>query len=642
MTDDAASTHQQPAHGPAPAGLRAVQQTRLRKVLGTILAVLLGMSLMYGVVGTCKTAISLLVASVLLLPSFVFNRHQRVHLAADWMLWTLTISIGILAINGQGLRDTALLAYPGLLVFAIMLWRNRTMLALLLGQVAIVCLVWWLDASGLYPSKVAAAAATQIIDIAAVVGLTAFASWLIASDQRKYLHALAQENARVLQTLEKLEYSIRHDVLTGLPNRKLASEALENLCNPSATRHSPAAVMLVNLDFFKSINESLGTRTGDDFLVTLAHRLTTALLPHEQLFRTGSDEFLVIRSEVANDSLAAERAIDWLTHIASPVRLSGVDISITASIGLIMFPADGNTSKELLMRADMAMQRAKEAGRNTVCRFDGVKGQEVDHLNMLADMRRGLQEGQFELHYQPKFDLHAHALCGAEALLRWKHPSRGNVPPVTFIPLAEKSGLIAELGNWVIHSACQQMQQWRHAGLAVPPVAVNVSMVQFRKGDLKDVVYSALEAANVPGHLLELELTESLLSDSHAVVQATLEHIRRMGVSLAIDDFGTGYSNLGYLKQFEIQTLKIDQSFVRKLGTVQHDQAIVKAIVNIAAQLGLNTVAEGVESADVADTLRQLGCHTGQGYLWSPALPADAFAQRFLAPGAPHQTGAAT
>jgi len=184
----------------------------------------------------------------------------------------------------------------------------------------------------------------------------------------------------------------------------------------------------------------------------------------------------------------------------------------------------------------MAMQRAKEAGRNTVCRFEGVKGQEVDHLNMLADMRRGLQAGQFELHYQPKFDLHTNALCGAEALLRWKHPNRGNVPPATFIPLAEKSGLIAELGNWVIHSACQQMQQWRHAGLAVPPVAVNVSMVQFRKGDLKDVVYSALQAADLPGHLLELELTESLLSDSHAVVQTTLEHIRRMGVSLAIDD----------------------------------------------------------------------------------------------------------
>lgn len=642
MTDDAASTHQQPAHGPAPAGLRAVQQTRLRKVLGTILAVLLGMSLMYCIVGTYKTAISLLVASLLLLPSFVFNQRQRVHLAADWMLWTLTISIGILAINGQGLRDTALLAYPGLLVFAIMLWRNRTMLALLLGQVAIVCLVWWLDASGLYPSKVAAAAATQIIDIAAVVGMTAYASWLIATDQRNYLHAIVKENERVSDALAKLEHAIRHDGLTGLPNRKLASEALEALCNPSATRDCPAAIMLINLDFFKSINESLGTRTGDDFLVTLAEHLTAILLPSEALFRTGSDEFLVIRSEVDDARLATARASEWLTHIARPIRLSGVDISITASVGLIMFPADGNTSKELLMRADMAMQQAKEAGRNTVCLFDGVKGQEIDHLNMLADMRRGLQEGQFELHYQPKFDLHTHALCGAEALLRWKHPSRGNVSPATFIPLAEKSGLITELGNWVILSACQQMRHWRQAGMPVPTVAVNVSMVQFRKGDLKDVVYSALQATDLPGHLLELELTESLLSDSHAVVQTTLEHIRRMGVSLAIDDFGTGYSNLGYLKQFEIQTLKIDQSFVRKLGTVQHDQAIVKAIVNIAAQLGLNTVAEGVESADVADTLRQLGCHTGQGYLWSPALPADAFAHRFLTSGAPHQTGAGT
>jgi diguanylate cyclase (GGDEF)-like protein len=640
--DAATHTHHPPAGSDVPTGLLAVQQARLRKVLSTILVVLLGMSLMYGLVGTYRTAISLLIASVLLVPSFVFNRHQRVHLAADWMLWALTIAIGILAINGQGLRDSALLGYPGLLVFAIMLWRNRTMLGLLSGQVLMVCLVWWLDASGLYTSKVAPAAATQIIDIAAVVGLTAFASWLIASDQRKYLHALAQENTRVLQTLEKLEYSIRHDVLTGLPNRKLASEALENLCNPSSPRQCPAAVMLINLDYFKSINESLGTRTGDEFLLTLARRLSATLLDNEQLFRTGSDEFLVIRSEVSDDGIAAKRATDWLTHIASPIRLSGVDISITASIGLIMFPADGNTTKELLMRADMAMQRAKEAGRNTVCRFDGIKGQEVDHLNMLADMRRGLQEGQFELHYQPKFDLHTQALCGAEALLRWKHSIRGNVPPVTFIPLAEKSGLIVELGSWVIHSACQQMQQWRQAGLDVPPVAVNVSMVQFRKGDLKDVVYGALQATDLPGHLLELELTESLLSDSHAVVQTTLEHIRRMGVSLAIDDFGTGYSNLGYLKQFEIQTLKIDQSFVRKLGTVQHDQAIVKAIVNIAAQLGLKAVAEGVESTDVADTLRQLGCHTGQGYLWSPALPADAFAQRFLTPGAQHQTGAGT
>lgn len=630
MTDDSPLTNQRPAHDLAPAGLRAVQQTRLRKVLATILVVLMGMSLVYGIVGTHATAISLLVASVLLLPSFVFNQRQRVQLAADWMLWVLTVAIGILALNGQGLRDTALLAYPGLLVFAIMLWRNRTMLALLAGQVSIVCLVWWLDATGVYPSKLAAAAATQILDIAAIVGLTAYASWLIASDQRSYLRALTLENERVSHTLAQLEHSTRHDLLTGLPNRKLANEALDNLCNTSATRDLPAAVMLINLDGFKSINESLGTRTGDDFLVALAQRLSATQEPAEQLFRTGSDEFLIIRHDLADETQAGARANVWLTNIAQPIRLSGVDISITASIGLILFPNDGNTPKELLMRADMAMQRAKEAGRNTVRRFQGNTGQEVDHLNMLADMRRGLQTGQFELHFQPKFNLECRTLCGAEALLRWKHPERGNVSPATFIPLAEKSGLIADLGKWVIETTCRQMMDWQQAGLAVCPVAVNVSMVQFRKGDLQDVVFNALHSAGLPGHLLELELTESLLTDSHTAVQATLENIRRLGVSLAIDDFGTGYSNLGYLKQFEIQTLKIDQSFVRKLGAVQHDQAIVKAIVNIASQLGLSTVAEGVETPDIADMLHTLGCEHGQGYLWSPALPPDEFAQRFL------------
>jgi len=614
----------------APDGLRALQRTRLRKVLTTILVVLLTLSLVYGLVGTRATALSLLLASAALLPSLWFNRQKRVPLAADWMLWTLNLAIGLLALNGQGLRDTALLAYPGLLVFAIMLWRNRTMLALLAGQVVIVCLIWWLDAAGHFPSKVAAAAATQILDIAAIVGLTAFASWLIATDLRSYLQALAQENQRVTQALAQLEHSTRHDVLTGLPNRKLANEALDKLCQPSGHTGGPAAVMLINLDGFKSINESLGIRTGDDFLATLAQRLNTSRQTDEQLFRTGSDEFLIIRHPIADEGESGARAIAWLTDIAQPIRLSGVDISITASIGLIFFPADGNTPKELMMRADMAMQRAKEAGRNTVCRFQGHTGQAIDHLNMLADMRRGLQTGQFKLHYQPKFNLETRALCGAEALLRWQSPERGNVSPATFIPLAEKSGLIADLGKWVIETACQQMQLWRQAGLDACPVAVNVSMVQFRKGDLQDVVFHALHSNGLPGQWLELELTESLLTDSHTTVQVTLEHIRRMGVSLAIDDFGTGYSNLGYLKQFEIQTLKIDQSFVRKLGSVQHDQAIVKAIVNIANELGLSTVAEGVETEEIADLLHGIGCRKGQGYLWSPALPPDEFAQRFL------------
>lgn len=613
------------------AGLGAIRQARQQRVLGAVLVVLLCMSLAYGWVGSRMTAWSLFAASVMLLPSYEFNRHGKVYLAADWMLWVLLFAIGALALNGQGLRDTALLAYPGLLVFAIMLWRNRTMMALLVGQLGVVGLIWWLDASGVFPSRVTPSRAMQIVDIGVIIGLTAYASLLIATDQRKYLLALAQENTRVTQALAQLDHSTRHDVLTGLPNRRSATAALQALCQYEGARQLPAAVTLVNLDHFKSVNESLGPQVGDDYLVSLSRRLQGVLVPGEAIFRIGSDEFLMLSQQVAGVAQALERGADWTQQVALPINQSGVDISITASAGLALFPMDGSTPKELLMHADMAMLRAKEAGRNTVRRFDGAMGQETDHLKMLADLRKALQDGGFALHYQPKIDLRTGALCGAEALLRWRHETRGFVSPAVFVPLAEKSGFIAELGTWVLQAACRQVSDWLRAGWCVPPVAVNVSMVQFRKGDLDERVSQALAAVNLQGPQIELELTESLLSDSHGAVQATLARIRRLGVTLAIDDFGTGYSNLGYLKQFEIQTLKIDQSFVRRLGTAQQDQAIVKAIVNMASQLGLKTVAEGVESAEVAAALQAFGCDIGQGYLWSPALPAADFAARYLA-----------
>ena len=607
----------------------------MRTVVLAVLGVLLALSLMFGLAGRQLVTLNLLVASLSLLVAFEFTRRRRVDLAADWLLWTLTVSVGVLAATGYGLRDTALLAYPGLLVYAVMLWRDRTMLALLAGQMALVIGIGFTH-EGLPDAGPGVAGPILILPIAAVLGLTAFASSHIAKDQRQYLQALATENARVTQALAQVEHSLRHDVLTQLPNRRSASEALQSLCAPATRRTLPGAVVLLNLDQFKSINESLGPQVGDDFLVALSTRLQQQRTEHEELFRIGSDEFLVILHRVDDPVMSTNRAYEraraWLDLVARPVNLSGVEISITASAGLALFPADGNSPKELLMHADTAMQRAKESGRNTVRRFDGQQGQEADHLSLLVDMREALRSGEFQLFYQPKFHLRSGKLCGAEALLRWHHPVRGSVPPSTFIPLAEKSGLITELGTWVIRTACQQLQHWQQAGLPACPVAVNVSMVQFRKGNLQDVVHEALGAAGLQGGLLELELTESLLSDSHAVVQATLEGVRRMGVSLAIDDFGTGYSNLGYLKQFEIQTLKIDQSFIRRLDARQADLAIVRAIVNIGSQLGLTTVAEGVETQEVADKLAALGCDVAQGYLWSPAVPAAEFARRFLHP----------
>jgi diguanylate cyclase (GGDEF)-like protein len=619
-----------PAH--SMQAFNAVRQSRMRRVLRTVLVVLTSVALTYIFKGNLRTGGLLLIASLVLIPSYYLNERKKVHLAADMMLWTLTITFGFLALLNQGLRDTALMAYPGLLVFAILLWRDRTLWGLIAGQVSIAFLIWGLDASGLLISRVESAGAMQILDIAAVVGLTAFAAWLIAADQRNYLKALTQEHVVATTTLQKLEHSIRHDALTSLPNRRAATEALQVLCDHPVLNAHPTAVLLINLDHFKSINESLGPSVGDDYLVHLCSRMESFMQPGEQLFRVGSDEFLLVEQQHKEQEFAMERAQQWIQTIAQPINLSGVDISITASAGMVVFPIDGNTPKELLMRADMAMQGAKEAGRNSVSRYDGGEAvaQTSDHLRMLADMRKALLSGEFSLHFQPKFLLSTSELCGAEVLLRWRHPSLGYVSPATFIPLAEKSGFIVELGSWVLQEACRQIGRWRAAGLTVPPIAINVSMVQFRRGNLRDLVYRSLQESQIPGSALELELTESLLSDSLVVVQSTLDQLRRLGVTLAIDDFGTGYSNLGYLKQFEIQTLKIDQSFVRKVCTSPPDQAIVRAIVNMATQLDLNTVAEGIETAEVAQILKELGCEIGQGYLWSPALATVEFEKKYL------------
>jgi diguanylate cyclase (GGDEF)-like protein len=609
-----------------------VRRSRMRRVLRTVFLVLACLALTYTLKGVLLTGGILFLCALALIPSYYWNQRDQVHLAADWMLWTLTIALGCLALLNQGLRDTALMGYPGLLVFAILLWRDRTLLGLIVGQVTIAFVIWSLNASGIIVSKIDSAGSMQILDIAAVVGLTAFAAWLIAADQRNYLKALTQEHAVATTTLQQLEHSIRHDTLTSLPNRRAATEALQVLCDHTVLNTPATAVLLINLDHFKSINESLGPAVGDEYLVHLCERMVSILGPGERLYRVGSDEFLLLRHQSDVSDTAVARSHEWIRAIAQPINLSGVDISITASAGLVIFPVDGNTPKELLMRADTAMQGAKDAGRNSVNRYDGGNslGQTSDHLRMLADMRKALLSGEFFLHFQPKFQLTTSDLCGAEVLLRWRHPVLGFVSPATFIPLAEKSGFIVELGSWVLQETCRQIGRWRACGLQVPPIAINVSMVQFRRGNLRDLVYRSLQEADIPGSALELELTESLLSDSMAVVQSTLDQLRRLGVTLAIDDFGTGYSNLGYLKQFEIQTLKIDQSFVRKVCTSPPDQAIVRAIVNMATQLDLTTVAEGIETDEVAQTLKNLGCEMGQGYLWSQALPATEFETKYL------------
>lgn len=616
------------------AALHRLRQDRLRSVLHWVWLGLLVLAVVYAMLGRPVVVTILLAAVALLAGAYGLMRQDRVTAAADWMLWVLTAMAGVLALVGQGLRDTALLAFPGLLVFAGMFWRRRTLFGLLGAQVLMAALIWLANAQGWYTSRFERAGVSQVLDIGLILGLTALAVWFLSEDLRQYFRQMRADNQRVRDSLADLEFSTRHDVLTGLPNRRDARDTLQRLTQDRQGSPRALAVVLINLDNFKTINDSLGPQLGDDFLLALAQRLKGLQAPQEQLFRVGGDEFLLLLDQTGEREATLGRVRTWMAAVEQPIVLGGVEIRITASAGMASYPADGSSYTELLQRVDLAMQRAKAAGRNTLRLFDrDMGGDEADHLQLLADMRATLASGGFALHYQPKVDLATGAVVGAEALLRWPHPERGWVPPAVFIPLAERSGLIVDLGLWVLREACRQAGVWQREGWVGLQVAVNVSMVQFRRGDLPQRVRQALDEAGLPGAALELELTESLFADAIDEVEATLRELRTTGVALAIDDFGTGYSNLGYLKRFEIQTLKIDQSFVRRMADPTEDRALVGAIIHMAQQLGLHTVAEGVETEAIAQDLRALGCSYGQGYWWARPLPPDEFHAR-LGPAA--------
>jgi diguanylate cyclase (GGDEF)-like protein len=432
--------------------------------------------------------------------------------------------------------------------------------------------------------------------------------------------------------IDKLAY---RDALTGLPNRQLARDRFEQAIALAGRNNKSVALLFLDLDDFKSINDSLGHASGDLLLRDVAGRLTNAVRTSDTVSRQGGDEFLVVMGGAEDESDAAAAALKIIDLLATPFQMNGMELSLTCSMGIVMFPADGNDFETLLKNADIAMYRAKESGRNAFRFYDaGMDSNAIEHLHLISRIRIALAKQEFKLHYQPQYDLRTGRIIGAEALLRWRHPELGMISPAKFIPAAESSGLIHELGRWVLNEACRQTKAWQEAGLTQLVVAINLSPVQFRRDDIERDIMNALAAADLAPSSIELELTESLLiADSHNLT-ALLGRLRAMGIRLSIDDFGTGYSNLGYLKQFKVACLKIDQSFVRRLTENSDDAGIVRAIIEMAHSLKLEVVAEGVENLATLMRLTELGCELGQGYHWSPALPADDFF-RFVNDSAP-------
>jgi diguanylate cyclase (GGDEF)-like protein/PAS domain S-box-containing protein len=432
---------------------------------------------------------------------------------------------------------------------------------------------------------------------------------------------------------ERVAHLAHYDALTDLPNRALLIDRLGQAIKAAERHGSKVAAIFVDLDRFKAINDSLGHDTGDELLQTVAKRLGAAMRAHDTVARMGGDEFVVVLPELQHSRDAVTVAHKLIEALAHPLNLQGHEITVTASMGISVYPDDAADVHDLLRNADAAMYEAKAAGRNAY-RFytSDMNRRALEVLSVESALRRALDRAEFALHYQPQIDLESRTLIGAEALIRWAHPEKGFVSPGTFIPIAEERGLITPIGEWVVGEATRQLARWASGPLAGLSVAVNLSSIQFHQSDFVESIARAIEANGVDPTRLELELTESIVMRDAESTILILKRLHEMGLLISIDDFGTGYSSLNYLRRFPIHKIKIDQSFVREMVEDPDTASIVNGIIGLAKSLKLKVIAEGVENDAQLGMLREQGCHEAQGFLFSKALPAaefEAFVQRW-------------
>ena len=432
---------------------------------------------------------------------------------------------------------------------------------------------------------------------------------------------------------ERIRFLAHHDCLTGLPNRSLLRDRLEQAIAKARRKGERVALLFIDLDRFKTINDSLGHHVGDSLLQLVAERLKACLRSDDTVCRLGGDEFIIVLSEIANVEDAAKVAAKVGEVLAEPYCIAGAEFHVTPSTGISLFPDDGLDIDTLIRNADAAMYCAKDNGRNNYQFFTAdLNTRALERLSLETSLRRALEREELVLHYQPQVDLRTGRITGVEALVRWLHPEMGLVYPERFIPVAEDTGLIVPLGEWVLRTACAQAKAWNEAAADPVGVAVNLSARQFRQHDLVRTVARTLDETGLDPRRLELELTETMVMQRPDEAILTLGRLKAMGLQLAIDDFGTGYSSLAALKRFPIDRLKIDRSFVREISVDPDDAAIVYAIISLARSLQLNVVAEGVDAGEQVEFLRRHRCDVMQGFLFFPPLPEDE-ATRFVLGG---------
>jgi diguanylate cyclase (GGDEF)-like protein len=555
-----------------------------------------------GARGLLDAAVALLVGSLTMMVS-----------ASTWMVGSVL--------------DVELLAYPTILVISTLLLRLPSYICVVVYMLGAITVVAWAEMHGIIVSpNLRPVVLADVFDIIAILLASAVTSWILSNDLRRALARVSVEIVKQRASHKKIEFLANHDMLTGLPNRNFAMGRIEQTLVSASRLEHRTALLFLDLDNFKTINDSLGHDGGDELLRQVARRLAACIRRADSVSRHGGDEFLIMLTDVGTSQAAASVAAKITEVLSEPFQILGREVSTSTSIGVAMFPEDGETLDVLIRCADSAMYQAKEEGRNTYRFYTSQMNTDyLETLQIKNDMRLGLERNEFVLHYQPQVSLLDGKVIGAEALVRWNHPQKGLLGPATFIGIAEISGMIAPLGQWILREACSQAMAWQAEGLPPIVMAVNLSAIQFKRDRLEHRIENILRVTGLAPTLLELELTESvIIKDSEDVLQ-TIHRLKGLGVQIAIDDFGTGYSSLAYLRKFAIDKIKIDQSFVRDLENNPDSSAIVRAIIDMAQNLALKTIAEGVEDSATLDILGEFGCDVAQGYHLARPMPAAQF-----------------
>ncbi|MDR3013060.1 MAG: EAL domain-containing protein [Chitinispirillales bacterium] len=452
--------------------------------------------------------------------------------------------------------------------------------------------------------------------------------WLSISSHKNGKGEITHYVGTVIDAANQMSQSLNkhyYDSLTMLPNRLLLQDRLEFMINHARRNNELMALLLLDIDRFKLINDTFGYEIGDALLQLMADRLITCVRDVDVVFRSGDDEFAIILEEVAHQEDASKVAKRILNACAGVIKVSGHDIHTSVCIGISIFPIDGDGKVPILQNAETAMHRAREVGLNNYQHYKpSMNARALERLTLENDLRNALGRGELSTFFQPQVEIKTGKITGMEALIRWRHPEHGMIPPNQFIPIAEDTGLILSIGEWVLRSACAQARKWQKTGEPLI-ISVNLSANQFQQEDLVPLVESALRDSGMLPSLLELEITESMSMKNPEDTLKTLTSLKDLGVRIAIDDFGTGYSSLSYLKRFPIDTLKIDRSFLMDIPENSRDAEIVKAIIAMSHSLNLSVIAEGVEKETQAQYLLEHGCEKMQGYLFSPPVPAQEF-----------------